>query len=261
MADASMVRNLAAQAEAIWPQERPLLERHAPAEPAAILDLACGTGEITVRLAELFPRATVVGVDLLEPHLERARARCRGLGERVRFERGDAFGLSFPERSFDLVVCRHLLQAVPEPERVVSEMVRVARPGGVLHVVAEDYAMMHFHPTAHDTDRFWLDGPIAYARSTGCDLRSGRRIYGMFGGHGLIDVWVDYVVVDTLRVPRPVFARIWRAWQDGYARVIAEHTAIPLEEVSANFDEMIAAIEDPAGYAVWHLPVISGRLP
>ena len=55
MADESMVRNLDAQARAIWPQEAPLLRRYAlPAEPR-ILDAGCGTGEGASRLAELFP--------------------------------------------------------------------------------------------------------------------------------------------------------------------------------------------------------------
>ena len=61
MADESMVRNLEAQARAIWPQEVALLRRYAlPAEPA-ILDAGCGTGEGASRLAELFPHARVLG--------------------------------------------------------------------------------------------------------------------------------------------------------------------------------------------------------
>ena len=53
MADESMVRNLAAQAEAIWPQEAPIFARH-PVDDGAILDLGCGTGEIAARIAEMF---------------------------------------------------------------------------------------------------------------------------------------------------------------------------------------------------------------
>jgi len=91
MGDESMVRNLAAQAEAIWPQERPLFARYLlPASPR-ILDLGCGTGEITFRVAELFPASQIVGIDLDEGHLERARQRCSRFGDRVRFQKGDAW--------------------------------------------------------------------------------------------------------------------------------------------------------------------------
>jgi len=68
MADESMVRNLAAQAEAIWPQEQPIFQRH-PLGDSAVLDVGCGTGEITARLAEKFPDANFTGVDLEESHL------------------------------------------------------------------------------------------------------------------------------------------------------------------------------------------------
>src|SRR5437667_8144861 len=75
MADESMVRNLAAQARAIWPQEVPMLRRYAlPAEPR-ILDAGCGTGEAASRLAQLFPQARVLGVDIIDQHLEVARSR------------------------------------------------------------------------------------------------------------------------------------------------------------------------------------------
>ncbi|HEX9793223.1 MAG TPA: class I SAM-dependent methyltransferase [Planctomycetota bacterium] len=256
-----MVRNLAAQIEVVWPQERPLLAGYAlPAAPS-VLDLACGTGEATVRMAELWPHAQVLGIDVHEPHLETARRLSAGYGARVSYQLGDAFASELPAASFDLSVCRHMLQAVPEPERVIAEMVRVTRPGGRLHLVIEDYGMMHFHPTPLDADRFWRLGPISFAASTGTDLRVGRKAFTMLRRAGLLDVRIDYLVIDTGRVPREVFARIWEAWRDGYATAIAAHTTLALDEVLAHFDGMIAAIRDPEGYGVWQLPVATGSLP
>lgn len=81
MADESMVRNLAAQAAAIWPQEEPIMRAHRVMD--AIRDVGCGTGEITARLAALFPGAQVIGIDLLEADLEPARGRSLALAERV----------------------------------------------------------------------------------------------------------------------------------------------------------------------------------
>src|SRR5438445_12046456 len=98
MADESMVRNLAAQAEAIWPQERPIFARHAA--PKHILDVGCGTGEITARLAEIWPDASLLGIDLEEPHLERARQKSAHFGDRVRFQKDDALALSQPDARF-----------------------------------------------------------------------------------------------------------------------------------------------------------------
>src|SRR5262245_30880992 len=116
MSDESMVRNLAAQFSAIWPQERPVFAGYPLRQGARILDVGCGTGELERPLAELFPSAEIVGVDLDAAHLERARARCAGLEKQVRFETGDALSLRYPDGAFDLVVSRHLVQAIPHPE-------------------------------------------------------------------------------------------------------------------------------------------------
>ena len=79
MADESMVRNLAAQASAIWPQEEPLLARYALRADARIADIGCGSGEFTARLAALFPGAHIVGIDILEGSIAYARKRYAAL--------------------------------------------------------------------------------------------------------------------------------------------------------------------------------------
>ncbi len=258
MSDESMLRNLAAQARAIWPQEKLLVEGYDLPESPAVLDLACGPGELSVRFLELLPGATLLGLDLDRAHLDRARERCAHLDGRARFDVGDAVDLDIEADRFDLAVCRHLLQAVPNPAKVVANMARATKPGGRLHVVAEDYAMMHFAPTRNDTDRFWSEGPIRYAEATGTDLRSGRKVFSMMVELGLRDVRVDYITVDPVRVDREVFAGIWTAWRDGYTDAIAEHTALDRAYVWDCFNDMIDCIRNPQGYAVWQLPVITG---
>ncbi len=261
MADESMVRNLAAQAEAIWPQEQPLFERYRLPQGAAILDAGCGTGEITGRLARMFPTSSLLGVDIIDDHLALARSRSAPLGSRVRFENRSIFELGLPDASFDLVVCRHVLQAVPHAEHVIAELVRVTKRGGWIHLIAEDYLMIHFEPGHLDPDDFWSQGPRRFGEKTGTDLRVGRRAFRMLRALGLTRITVDYVVVDPIRVPRATFAGIWRAWRDGYADAISEHTSITREQFLAHFDEMIATIDDPDGYGVWHVPVVAGRVP
>ncbi len=259
MADESMVRNLAHQAEAIWPQESAIFAGYGLGGGLAILDVGCGTGEITARLAELYPKATLVGVDLIERHLALARRRCEAFGSRVTFRPADAFALPFADAAFDLVVCRHMLQAVPRPEDAMAEMVRVLRPGGRLHLIVEDYGMIHMHPTRLDVDRFWVDGPPAFGAATGTDLHIGRSAYSRLNALPVVDIALHYVVVDTLRVARETMASIWEAWRDGYAEAIGEHTRFTSDEAREIFEDMIACIRNPEGYAVWHVPVLSAR--
>ncbi|HJU40506.1 MAG TPA: methyltransferase domain-containing protein [Tahibacter sp.] len=259
MGDASMARNLAYQAEAIWPQERVLFDRYALGAAPRILDLGCGTGEITRRLAERYRDAELVGVDILESNLAIARDASAGLGARVRYEHGDAFALAYPDAHFDLVVCRHLSQAVPDFPRVFDEITRVLRPGGWLHLLSEDYGMLHLPRASRDADRFWIDTVFPYLDGLGCDSRVGRHSAPLFERAGYAGIAADYVVVDTLRVPRAAFAGILRSWRDGYASVLADASGRDIDDVRADFDAMVASIDNPARYAVWHVPVISGR--
>jgi SAM-dependent methyltransferase len=261
MADESMVRNLAAQAEAIWPQEERLVRRYSLPDEANVLDAGCGTGEISLRLAQMLPRARVLGVDIIDNHLALARARCAMLADRVRFENRSIFELGLPDRTFDLVVCRHVLQAIPHAERAIAELQRVVRRGGWLHLIVEDYLMIHFEPRRLDADDFWSEGPRRFGDALGTDLRIGRRTYGILRRLGLANITVDYIVVDPLRAPRETFAAILAAWRDGYADAVSANTRISREMFIAHFDDMIETLNDPDGYGVWHVPVVAGRVP
>lgn len=260
MADESMVRNLASQADAIWPQEVAIVRRHRLPDAPLVLDVGCGTGEISSRLATELPRARVTGVDLLEPHLALARRRYTALGDRLTFTQADAFELPFAARSFDLVVCRHMLQAVPHPEKVLAEMVRVARPGATLHLIPEDYDMIHAGPARLDVAAFWHAGPRAYARAASIDLHIGTHVYAHLRALPVDDITIDYVMVDTQRVPRETFAAIFEAWRDGYTESIAAHLGWPTAKVRDHFDATIECIRDPDRYALWVVPVVSARV-
>jgi ubiquinone/menaquinone biosynthesis C-methylase UbiE len=261
MADESMVRNLDAQARAIWPQEVPLLQRYGLAPDASILDAGCGTGEGASRVVRLFPGARVLAVDILDDHLARARSRYADLAPRLTFEHQSIFALRERAGSFDLTVCRHVLHSIPQADAVIAELARVTRPGGYLHLIAEDYGMLHFQRGQLDPRDFWHEGPRAMERATKTDLSIGRNTFGILTALGLENVAIDYVVVDTIRVPRETFATIITAWRDGYAGAIGELTPISQESATDYFNQMIANIRDPMGYAVWMVPVVSARIP
>jgi ubiquinone/menaquinone biosynthesis C-methylase UbiE len=261
MGDESMLRTLAHQAAAIWPQEQALFARYGIDGAARILDLGCGSGEITRRLAERYPQAQLLGIDILESNLAPARIANAAFGERVRFAQGDAFALDLPDAGFDLVVCRHLSQAVPDFPRVLAEIDRVLRPGGWLHLLSEDYGMLQFPSTLGEPDAFWQRTVLPFIASLGCDGRIGRHSPPLVRALGYTDLRMDYVVVDTERVPRATFAGILRAWGDGFAPALAQSGGRPLAEVDAVFAAMVATIEAADAYVVWQVPVVSARKP
>ncbi len=261
MSDESMVRNLAAQAVAIWPQESELVCRYGLADDIRILDAGCGTGEASWRLAELFPRSRVLGVDILDHHLDLARTRHARLAPRLTFEHRSVFELGLPDGAFDLTVCRHVIQSIPHAERVLAELVRVTKPGGRLHLIAEDYDMLHFQRRSPDPRDFWHEVAARFSEATGSSLFIGRYCAPMLAELGLEGIRLDYVIVDTLRVPRETFAQIMEAWRDGYVESVAEVTRFTPADARAYFDVMIANIRDPHAYAVWMVPVVSAQVP
>lgn len=261
MADESMVRNLEAQARAIWPQEVELFRRYALPAKARVLDAGCGTGEGASRIAELFADASVLGIDIIDAHLGIARTRYAGLAPRLSFEHQSVFELKPSGPTFDLTVCRHVLHSIPHADRVIKELARVTRRGGYLHLIPEDYGMLHFQRATPDVRDFWHEVPATMGPATGTDLFVGRNTYSILARMNFEGIKVDYIIVDTVRVPRETFAAIIEAWRDGYAKPISELTAVSYEQALAYFNQMIANIRDPYGYALWLVPVVSGRVP
>ncbi|WP_224766125.1 class I SAM-dependent methyltransferase [Nocardioides campestrisoli] len=111
---------------------RELLLGRLPEPPARVADLGCGTGTLSVLLAE--DGYQVDGLDF-SPRMVEAAGR-KGAGVRgVRFMQGDAFAPTLPEGSYDVVLCRHVLWAMPDPAVALSRWLRLLSPSGRLVLV------------------------------------------------------------------------------------------------------------------------------
>ena len=94
--------------------------------PLRVLDLGTGTGVVAISLAERYPDAEVVGIDLSPGMIEEARRKLPPeLSGRVSFEIGDAAALEWPDGHFDLVVLSNMIP-------FFDELARVVAPGGTL---------------------------------------------------------------------------------------------------------------------------------
>ncbi len=111
--------------------------RVAAAAPAAILDLAAGTGDWSLLLARRFPEARITGVDLSSEMLAAARRKAErcGAADRIRFEEGDAERLAAADGTFDLVTVGFGVRNFTRLEQCLREMHRVLRTGGTLAVL------------------------------------------------------------------------------------------------------------------------------
>lgn len=101
--------------------------------PKRILDVGCGVGPSTIALAQLFPEAEVIGIDLGAHFIRFARGWAERLGvKNARFYVQHAAQTVFPDESFDVVNESYVLHEMPQPEsqKILVEMKRLLRRGG-----------------------------------------------------------------------------------------------------------------------------------
>ena len=107
--------------------------------PRKVLDVACGTGDVSFRLHELFPDAEVTGLDLSPGMLAIARRKLAAMPaearEKISFMEGDSLRMPFADDTFDMVTVAYGVRNFERLEDGYREMRRVLKPGGVLCVI------------------------------------------------------------------------------------------------------------------------------
>lgn len=118
-----------------------------------VLDVACGTGELTRAFRKHANPERVVGLDYTAQMLDIARAKPR---DRIEYIQGDAQALPFPDKSFDVVSIAFGIRNVQEPATAIAEFRRVLAPGGRLLIL--EFSRPRFPPVrwANDFYSGWL---------------------------------------------------------------------------------------------------------
>ena len=108
-------------------------------EPKMVLDVACGTGDVSFRLHELFPKAHIMGLDLSAGMLKIAERKLAGMDpeaqNHIKFIEGDSLKMPFPDETFDLVTVAYGVRNFERLEDGYREMRRVMKPGGLICVI------------------------------------------------------------------------------------------------------------------------------
>lgn len=112
---------------------RRLLTGLLPSAPADVVDLGCGTGTLTTLLSELGHRLRAL--DSSARMVDAARAKLAAAGHDVPVVVADAAQPPYDEGSADVVLCRHVLWALPDPEAALARWTALLRPGGRLLLV------------------------------------------------------------------------------------------------------------------------------
>ena len=165
------------QAEELASESEALLDRVELGPGDSAIDLGCGPcGILELLHRRVFPGGRVVGLDSDPAHVEMAAefVSKRGL-DGVEVVAADARNTGLQEDSFDVVHARTLLINVPEPEKVLAEMVRLTRPGGWVASLEPDCEHSIYYPHHAVFDRLDELFMVAFSRN-GADPLIGRRL-------------------------------------------------------------------------------------
>ena len=226
------------------PYSARLLDRTGLTRGQTAIDLGCGPSGIIDLLAErVAPGGRVAGLDADPVHVAMARefAAEHGLGN-VEVVEADARHTGLPPDSFDLVHGRTLLVTIPDPAEVVTEMTRLARPGGWVAGLEADAEHSLCYPAHPAWDRLCEIFRTAFSRN-GADPFTGRRLPELYRQAGLADVDTECVApvhpagdsrrtirLDLVRSMRPVIVEqgiAGAAELDELDHAVREHLADP----------------------------------
>jgi SAM-dependent methyltransferase len=188
-------------------------------EAQSVLDVGCGTGNLSFCLAQNPSIRAVRGVDISPAYVAHACRKSRDA--RMGFQIGDACALPFADGTFDHALSLLVLQFIPRPERAVREMRRVTRPGGTVAAATWDTGggLMAYR-LVFDTAAALLPrgGNALRAKAYGRPLRRPGELARAWREAGLTEVVEDTV---TIRMDFASFADFWAPAEGGEGPVAA----------------------------------------
>lgn len=255
---AAELERLRIQVELVKDLEDGFLAEAALPPAGRILDVGCGPGFFSERIARehLGPGGAVIGVDVDASLIEVARHRLAGSDLPVEFRLGTAVRLPLEDDSVDFSYARFLFQHLSTPRSVLDEMIRVTRPGGTVAVVDTDDGGLVVHP---EPDGFQDLLRASYDAQTqrGGDRRIGRKLLGLLGSAGLQDPGVSVRPLTTDHLAPAHFVAITLGFKAG----VLGPPHMERERALQIQGALRAAAEEPGffghalGYGAW------GRVP
>jgi ubiquinone/menaquinone biosynthesis C-methylase UbiE len=217
------------------PQNAPLLEPAQLAPGQVVVDYGCGPGGLAVELARrVAPTGRVHGVDLNAAFLERAAARARreGVESLITWHRCDGEKLPLDSALADRLVCKNVMEYVPDVAATLSEFRRVLKSGGLCHVIDSDWGLLAVEPLGAErmAELFAAAAP-AYRTP-----HIGRKLHGALRAAGFKDVKVQILATaDTKGFTAPIVFNML-----SYARASGRLSEATLESLKDDLKRSLA---------------------
>ena len=200
-----------------------------------VADFGCGPGHTAIEIAKwVGAGGRVHALDINSDFVSQSRknADAAGVGDRFTAHQCDGSVLPLPDASLDRLTTRNTIIYVDDPERTISEFLRVLRPGGKVHAIEGDWPMMIVEPVPSGA---WA--ALVSAASYVCRTPDiGRKLYGLMGRAGFSDINVEVVArADTDGRLLPMINNM-----AGYARGSGKIDHADVEKVLSTIEQAIS---------------------
>ena len=224
-----------------WPSTKALFERVGLCQGMSCLDIGCGSGAVTLAMAEFSgPTGRVAGLDLDETCLGLAHQEARQLGRNVEFRRGSAMDLD-EERVYDLVFARFVLTHLREPGKALARMVGATRPGGLVVVEDIQFAGHFSFPASAAFDRY-VNLYQEVVQRRGGDANIGPRLLGMFLDAGVLEIEFEVIQPTFAQGPGKKMAAVT---MEHIRETVVEFGLANDEEINGIINELDLFAGDP----------------
>jgi ubiquinone/menaquinone biosynthesis C-methylase UbiE len=250
------IERLQRQVQFVLPPDAAFLQQVGLRPGMNVLDLGCGPGITSCKMAQFTYPGEVIGVDQSESMLEQAQRlqKARGINNLI-FQMGCVNTLLLPEASFDFIYARLLFQHLTDPVQVMRKVYQILKPGGVFCAIDVDHQWFGLYPEVESFTALCQQLLIAQA-DLGGNPFVGRKLGGYCLQAGLQVVKTRVEVIHSDRIGLETFFNLL-SFGAPFRRGDSE-----LDELAAKAKtEVYALLELPYAWAGCGLFVVTARKP
>ena len=255
---------LRTQTKIIWEQEKGILPRHGLRDAMRVADICCGIGDFAVLLYKHFNPVELVAVDHSKSSLSYAREVARAFNVKgIDYRYGDAANLLLDDNYFDFVTCRLSLQIFNKPEKILSELCRILKPGGRLYLTNETFSKCFGDPCGESISWTYQQASELFALS-GMNLEFGVQMNRYLQEAGLADIRIEPLVLTNTNSNPEAFVDVIKSWKEYVIGQLAENAEKSEEfklKLAAGFEDHIRAVTHAKGFAGWPIWAASAAKP
>ncbi|MFZ2647289.1 MAG: methyltransferase domain-containing protein [Lactococcus chungangensis] len=217
-------------------------------EDEIILDLGCGTGEISFLLALLNPNCSIIGIDrenefILDNYTKYEEQK------NISFLSGDCYSIPLADSSVDVCFSRYLFQHLRNPELALKEIYRVLKPGGKIGIFDIDKGLDIIFPFPNNYQKFNQAEKII-KKMIKNDICIGRKLYTLLHNSNFTNINVSDVSINSLYTDRKDLVKLIKLWekQGKNGHLYSSTKRITEQEIKDYFISLINIAESDNSY-------------